>query len=345
MRKNSSEQLYEDLKARITRGELAVGMAIPSENVLCGQYRISRPTVRRVLDKLCSRNLLEKRPGIGTFVKDPEQETKSYMYADFRIGTDHLADYSPHYSVLIINGFNDSPYGRNCYLKPLDSRKLEKGLLDVDVDALILRNYPDSVYEKLLRYKKPILVNNHRSALKEIASISVDDYLEAKRAVDYLIRYGYHDIACIGSVSSSKEGESSYWRMRGWEDAFLETGLKVPEHLKLPGASVLGYDMSAVSKFIASRKFNAAFFVNGSNFTRFVPCCNSAGGHDIHRLKLLVFDNIEPYHEYDTLACAYIKMPLERFGLLALEYLRRKAHDPAYSVMNAVLPCNMIVRY
>ena len=59
----------------------------------------------------------------------------------------------------------------------------------------------------------------------------------------------------------------------------------------------------------------------------------------------LEFDNIEPYHEYDTLACAYIKMPLERFGLLALEYLRCKAHDPAYSVMNAVLPCNMIVRY
>ena len=344
IRKRSSDKLYIDLDYKISSGYFAPGAAIPSENELSEYYKLSRPTVRRVLDRLCGRKLLEKRPGIGTFVRDPKMDSEDYMFRPFRIGTDHLYDYSPHYSGLIVKGFNDSPYGRNYYLKPLDSEQIRKGILDVDVDAMILKNYPDEVYEKMLRFGKPILANNAHSSLPEIASIRVDHYREAKLAVDYLIRYGWKDIALIGASDSMNTAIGM--RSAGWRDAFADAGLEAPVHLCLACDSLSCHDSEGIRHFLLENSFSAAFFTNAMFFMNFHPYCSSLLGNDgFRKLKIMVFDNMEPFRDYRQSSLSYIKMPLEDFGSMSLEYLLRKSHDPDYPVMNRVLPCSMVIRH
>lgn len=67
-------QLYEILRANIVGGEWQPGDMIPPESELIERYRVSRTTVRQVLDLLVSEGLIEREQGRGTFVTQPTVE-------------------------------------------------------------------------------------------------------------------------------------------------------------------------------------------------------------------------------------------------------------------------------
>lgn len=61
-------QLFVVLRDEITRGVYASG-ALPKEEALCERFGVSRITVRRALADLASLGLVERRHGLGTFVR------------------------------------------------------------------------------------------------------------------------------------------------------------------------------------------------------------------------------------------------------------------------------------
>ena len=70
-------QLREVVRGRITTGEYAPGVAIPSENVLAQTYGINRLTVRSALDGLVKEGLLKRVQGKGVFVVGKRIERNS----------------------------------------------------------------------------------------------------------------------------------------------------------------------------------------------------------------------------------------------------------------------------
>ncbi len=67
-------QIGEQLRTRITRGNLRPGDALPSELELKEQYEVSRATVRQALDTLERDGLIYREQGRGTFVAHPAVE-------------------------------------------------------------------------------------------------------------------------------------------------------------------------------------------------------------------------------------------------------------------------------
>ena len=61
-------QIAEDLRGKIEAGEIAQGDQLPTEIELMEQYDASRNTVRDAIKLLTARDLVETRPGQGTFV-------------------------------------------------------------------------------------------------------------------------------------------------------------------------------------------------------------------------------------------------------------------------------------
>ena len=61
-------QLFVVLRDEITRGVYASG-ALPKEEALCERFGVSRITVRRALADLAALGLVERRHGLGTFVR------------------------------------------------------------------------------------------------------------------------------------------------------------------------------------------------------------------------------------------------------------------------------------
>lgn len=82
---NRYEQIADDLRRLITAGTWPVGERLPAEAELAARYRVSTPTLRMSLELLQSEGLIEKRHGIGNFVRRPGQRI---AYASDR----HLAD-------------------------------------------------------------------------------------------------------------------------------------------------------------------------------------------------------------------------------------------------------------
>ena len=66
------QQVKEDIKAAIEQGKYKPKEKIPTEPELSAEYSVSRITVRRAVEELCSEGYLVKMQGRGTFVSPQE---------------------------------------------------------------------------------------------------------------------------------------------------------------------------------------------------------------------------------------------------------------------------------
>lgn len=64
-------RLADHIAAQISQGLVKVGHSLPSEIDLASQFNVSSGTMRKALETLEDRGLLERRQGRGTFVVDP----------------------------------------------------------------------------------------------------------------------------------------------------------------------------------------------------------------------------------------------------------------------------------
>ncbi|MFZ5572130.1 MAG: FadR/GntR family transcriptional regulator [Thermodesulfobacteriota bacterium] len=64
------EEIMEQLKAKIIRGELSAGSRLPPERDLADQLKVNRTTIREALHRLEGMGLVEIKHGNGIFVKD-----------------------------------------------------------------------------------------------------------------------------------------------------------------------------------------------------------------------------------------------------------------------------------
>jgi len=63
-------QLADLILSWIEKGQIKTGERLPSENELSAKYKIGRPTVRQALDVLIRKGVIEKKKGLGTYVKE-----------------------------------------------------------------------------------------------------------------------------------------------------------------------------------------------------------------------------------------------------------------------------------
>lgn len=82
--------IYDDIVAQIRSGELAPAAQLASEPDLAKRYGVSRMTVRQALDLLVADELVSRRRGTGTFVR--EQTRRGRRFNRLRSFADELAD-------------------------------------------------------------------------------------------------------------------------------------------------------------------------------------------------------------------------------------------------------------
>jgi GntR family transcriptional regulator len=69
-------KVEEALATEIARGEYRPGDQLPTEDALLERFQVSRITIRRAIQNLVRRDLLEIRRGLGTFVLSPRIEAE-----------------------------------------------------------------------------------------------------------------------------------------------------------------------------------------------------------------------------------------------------------------------------
>lgn len=64
-------QVFNVLRDEISRGIYSKTGTLPKEEAICDRFGVSRITVRRALSDLAAQGLIERRHGLGTFIKVP----------------------------------------------------------------------------------------------------------------------------------------------------------------------------------------------------------------------------------------------------------------------------------
>jgi len=80
------QQIADDLRRQIETGDLAQGSQLPTELELGGTYKASRNTIRDAIKQLIALNLVETRPGQGTFVRMRVDPFVTILTADANTG-------------------------------------------------------------------------------------------------------------------------------------------------------------------------------------------------------------------------------------------------------------------
>ena len=63
------KQIYELLRKHIQEDVYVEGDLLPSENELCRLYNVTRPTIRKALDRLTNEGYIQRQQGKGSIVK------------------------------------------------------------------------------------------------------------------------------------------------------------------------------------------------------------------------------------------------------------------------------------
>jgi GntR family transcriptional regulator, transcriptional repressor for pyruvate dehydrogenase complex len=71
--RNITDQVYEQLRDMIFRGELNPGQRLMSEREMATFFKVGRPTVKSAIQRLIDQGLVESRRGVGTYVLDHDR--------------------------------------------------------------------------------------------------------------------------------------------------------------------------------------------------------------------------------------------------------------------------------
>lgn len=105
-----SREVFLSLREQIANGRLTQGEKLPGEEQLAEKYGVSRVTVRRALDVLAGRGLVERRAGSGTKVAASAAE-KQPVVMDFTTLLPQLVEIGRRTSISLLAFGFDSPPG------------------------------------------------------------------------------------------------------------------------------------------------------------------------------------------------------------------------------------------
>jgi GntR family transcriptional regulator len=76
-------RIADDMLMAIEAGRMQPGEPLPTESDFCAAYGVSRITIRKALDELVARHVIDRRRGSGTYISSAERITKSVVLSGY----------------------------------------------------------------------------------------------------------------------------------------------------------------------------------------------------------------------------------------------------------------------
>lgn len=134
------ERIAEELRRAIEAGDYPPGGRIPGENVLAKQFGVSVPTIRHALDTLQTSGVIERRHGIGTFVRERPAVRRVAMDR-YRADADAARSGAQETSFTRDQNIDWSEYRLDRTYAQVDATEELAGLLNVEPGAPLLRRH------------------------------------------------------------------------------------------------------------------------------------------------------------------------------------------------------------
>ena len=222
-------QVYEALLNKIKDGSYQSGALLPSERELSALFNVDRLTVRRSLEMLVNEGLVEKKPGLGTWVRSLPPRlsggVKSGNIVFVLPGSVSRIDRitEPCISSLFYRIEKELAQQdfQLIYTTVAEDEDLPALLLDSRVmGILFVSQIPPRFLAKARELDLPAVVVNYDD--EYFPSILPDRETGSYEAVTHLIELDHRRIAFVSGIPSYQSSQASY---RGYKHALLDADL------------------------------------------------------------------------------------------------------------------------
>jgi len=261
------EQVKNEIRARIARGELKPGDRLPPEDDLASQLGVSVITISRALTDLAREGLLCRRRRLGTFVAKKREEFSPRPRGVVGVVVPGFPDsFFPE----VARGISDICADRglmleihNTYDDPQREEQALRQMYANGITALIIcasaATQRDAFISTLDSTIPTVIVDSWVKGLQS-DFVCTADRKGAKHAVQHLLRLGHRRILHLagrGRISTDRE------RKRGYLDALREAGIKAEAELIVETFDTFEENYQLCQSLLRKgRKFTAAFAVN-----------------------------------------------------------------------------------
>ena len=327
------ERIVSWVQTELENGALRRGDKLPSENELMERFRVSRQTVRRAMEELTEKGIVEGRRGSGTYVT---VNTRRYAAGkEIRIAV-MLTYVDTYIFPSIIKGIESVLSSEGCTLQiAMTDNAVEKERMLLkefihtqSVDGIIaetvksaLPNPNMELYREIENMGIPVLFVNSYYKELDIPHISMDDRKAGYLAAKHLAECGH---TRIGGIFKADDGQG-HLRYAGYTDALME------QEIKIRGDQVIWIDSEELrtmgeesAKFLKRLKgCTACVCYNDETAYKIVEIFRKAGHRVPEDLSVVGIDN-SGLAKFCPVPLTSVENPVEKLGRTAAERMTWK---------------------
>lgn len=348
------KQVADALRADILDGVYQKRMLLPTEQLLCQRFDVSRQTVRQALSVLAAEGMIERRQGSGSHIL-PVREALNAPRRTIPVITTYISNYI-FPSILreienVLSENNGAPTLYATQNQISNERRILQSLLEGDLpDGILvegtktgLPNPNLDLYRKLISRGVPmVFMHGIYPELSDCISVLDDNYGGARQLVEYLHQKGHRSISGI----FKNDDLQGLQRYAGYADALRDLGLPLEDQrvfwYNTESKDHLLSDNSAWAQ-AADVLHNCTALVcyNDEIASRVVSLLLHQGVRIPDDIAVVSFDN-SPYSELSVLPITSLSHGEYNVGRMAAELLIRLLHGEACSSLLA--PWTLVVR-
>lgn len=249
----------------------------------------------------------------------------------------------------VIRGAQVSAKAHGCHLliheSPLDRGSVSNYcdlLTRVNAAGTIIMNCVSEELLDQIRAVTPLVQCCEYNEMTDYPYVSIDDFLAAENATEYLISCGCRKIALINGPQSFKYARK---RQEGFLSALNKADIFIPQNwlIHLPE---INYEMAyaAICRILNAETRPNAFFVISDIFAAAVIRAAKRFNLNVpHDIMVVGFDNID-FSMMTTPSITTVNQPSFQQGYSASELLLEMIENPALTPKSLLLDAELIVR-
>lgn len=211
------QQLYENIRRRISEGAIDPGFCFPSERLIVESLGIARPTLRQAFDRLVKEGFIARRQGSGTYVQDSSRWQPARKARNIGVLVWHgtLGGLDRERFAML----SSESVSRGMSVRTLTHRLAEVSLArqvqEEGLDGLIvLPSVSRRLIEELAPIDIPKVILEIRDACPGLDHVVIDSAPGVRAGVAELVRHGHREIHFLGAVSRDRDtSDTSVMRM------------------------------------------------------------------------------------------------------------------------------------
>lgn len=329
--------LYFHIKEDILSGSYKAGEKLPCERDLCAKYGVERVTLRHALELLDNEQMIEKKTGIGSFVRQVDQipikAKKTILFSMRRHVNDIMHNVHASNAMLFFT-LEQLCHKHGYTLIYAGVETDEVSVLNFEKPTLagvmLISYHTEASTQGTIETGVPTICVNHYAP--NAISILPDNEKGIGDGVRYLNERGH---SRIGFITGDLVMINARERLNGYKHALFDLGLPVDDELIREGAWTFDSGVRATKELLALDNPPTAILTSSDEMALgAMEAIHQAGLSIPQDISVLGFDNID-VGRYCAPSLTTIGVSVEQIAELSLDSLEVAARSAKDACGNA----------